>query len=239
METTIKSPLQPLFAAIAQAQDETEIKVSIMAALGEYFEANRWKLSFLDQLPTINENTPKMVKLALSLDYNPVLRYLVQRHAAVHEGIILPNGVWQTICPRADHGHVMVGPIVTHGQLVGGIAFTRHRDEPAFNGDNLADLSALCLHLSTRIAQIRSKPVTLEQNAVSVDSSRKNPFTPREIEIAELVAQGLTNAQIGTKLWITEHSVKQALKRMFRKLGVVSRAQLVARIAELDIAVMR
>ncbi|WP_413280811.1 helix-turn-helix transcriptional regulator [Floridanema evergladense] len=235
----MESPLQPLFTAIAQAQDETEIKVSIMAALGEYFAANRWKLSFLDQLPAVNENTPRMVKLALSLDYNPVLRYLVQRHAAVHEGIILPNGVWQTICPRADHGHVMVGPIVTHGKLVAGIAFTRHRDESAFNGDNLADLSALCLHLSTRIAQIRSKPVTLEQNVVSVDSSRKNPLTQREMEIAELVAQGLTNAQIGTKLWITEHSVKQALKRMFRKLGVVSRAQLVARIAELDIAVMR
>lgn len=235
----MESHLQPLFAAIAQAQDETEIKVTIMAALGEYFEANRWKLNFLDQLPTVNENTPKMLKLALSLDYNPVLRYLVQRHAAVHEGVILPNGVWQTICPRADHGHVMVGPIVTHGQLVGGIAFTRHRDESAFNGDNLADLSALCLHLSTRIAQLRSKSVTFEQNAVNVDSSRKNPLTPREIEIAELVAQGLTNAQIGTKLWITEHSVKQALKRMFRKLEVVSRAQLVARIAELDIAVMR
>lgn len=239
MKTMMESPLQPLFTAIAQAQDEDEIRESIMAALGEYFEANRWKLSFLDQLPTINENTPRMLKLALSLDYNPVLRYLVQRHAAVHEGIILPNGVWQTICPRADHGHVMVGPIVTHGQLVGGIAFTRHRDEPAFNTDNLADLSALCLHLSTRLAQIRSKPLTFEHNAVNVDSPKKNPLTPREIEITELVAQGLTNAQIGTKLWITEHSVKQALKRMFRKLGVVSRAQLVARIAELDIAVMR
>lgn len=235
----MESPLQPLFGAIAQAQDEGEIRVPIMAALGEYFEANRWKLSFLDQLPTVDENSPRMLKLALSLDYNPVLRYLVQRHAAVHEGIILPNGVWQTICPRADHGHVMVGPIVTHGQLVGGIAFTRHRDESAFNGDNLADLSALCLHLSTRLAQLRSKPVTLEHNAVSVDSQRKNPLTPREMQIAQLVAQGLTNAQIGTKLWITEHSVKQALKRMFRKLEVVSRAQLVARIAELDIAVMR
>ena len=53
-------------------------------------------------------------------------------------------------------------------------------------------------------------------------------LTPREIQIAELVAQGLTNAEIGTALWIQENSVKQALKRMFRKLQVSSRAEMVA-----------
>jgi DNA-binding CsgD family transcriptional regulator len=46
--------------------------------------------------------------------------------------------------------------------------------------------------------------------------------------IVELVALGHTNAKIGTELWITENSVKQALKRMFRKLGVSSRAEMVA-----------
>jgi DNA-binding CsgD family transcriptional regulator len=56
-------------------------------------------------------------------------------------------------------------------------------------------------------------------------------LTPREIQIAELVAQGLTNAQIGATLWITENSVKQALKRMFRKLEVSSRAQMVAQLS--------
>jgi DNA-binding CsgD family transcriptional regulator len=56
-------------------------------------------------------------------------------------------------------------------------------------------------------------------------------LTPREIQIAELVAHGLTNAQIGATLWITENSVKQALKRMFRKLEVSSRAQMVAQLS--------
>lgn len=55
-----------------------------------------------------------------------------------------------------------------------------------------------------------------------------NCLTPREIQIAQLVAQGQTNAEIGVTLWITENSVKQALKRMFRKLEVSSRAQMVA-----------
>ncbi|NES98559.1 MAG: LuxR family transcriptional regulator [Desertifilum sp. SIO1I2] len=221
--------LQPLFQAIAQTQDEAELRGAMMAKLGEYFAATRWGLSFLDQLPTVDENSPLMMKLALSLDYNPVLRYLVQRHAAVHEEMILPRGVWQSICPRADHGHVMTGPIVNQGQLVGGIAFTRHRDAPAFNADDLADLSALCLHLSTRLAELRSKSVSELAGSDGI-ASVKERLTPREMQIAELVAQGLTNAQIGAALWITEHTVKQALKRMFRKLEISSRAELVARI---------
>jgi DNA-binding CsgD family transcriptional regulator len=230
----IETPLQPLFQAIAQAQDETELRGAIMATLGAYFAANRWGLMFLDQLPTVDENSPKMLRLALSLDHNPVLRYLIQRHTAVHEEVILPPGVWQTICPRADHGHVMAGPIVNQGQLVGGIAFTRHRGAPAFNADDLADLSALCLHLSTRLAELRAKPVISELTGSDVAASVENRLTPREMQIAELVAQGLTNAQIGAALWITEHTVKQALKRMFRKLEISSRAELVARIAKLS-----
>lgn len=228
----METPLQPLFQAIAQAQDETELRGAIMGKLGAYFAANRWGLMFLDQLPKVNENTPKMLRLALSLDHNPVLRYLIQRHTAVHEEIILPPGVWQTICPRADHGHVLLGPIISQGQLVGGIAFTRHRDTSAFNADNLADLSALCLHLSTRLAELRSASVISELTGSNATASVKERLTPREMQIAELVAQGLTNAQIGSALWITEHTVKQALKRMFRKLEVSSRAELAARIAK-------
>ena len=123
-----------------------------------------------------------------------------------------------------DRGHVTIGPIVRNNQLVGGIAFTRHRDDPAFDADCLADLSALCLHLSARLASLRSKVVALELNC--------DRLTPREMQIAELVARGLTNRKIGAALWITENSVKQALKRMFRKLEVSSRAEMVAQLSE-------
>jgi DNA-binding CsgD family transcriptional regulator len=217
-------PLQSLFQAIVQAQAESELRQPVMAQVGAYFAATRWGLSFLDEFPSIDANTPGFIRLALSLDYNPVLRYLVERHAPVHEEVILAPGVWQTICPRADHGHVMIGPIVHNGQLVGGIAFTRHRNNLAFDAQNLADLSALCLHLSTRLAALRSQLVTLP--ILNCDR-----LTPRETQIAELVAQGLTSAEIGAALWITENTVKQALKRMYRKLKVSSRAEMVAQMS--------
>jgi hypothetical protein len=98
----METSLQSLFQAIAQSQSEPELRQPVMAQIGEYFAATRWGLSFLDEFPAIDVNTPGFVRLALSLDHNPVLRYLVERHAPVHEEVILSPGVWPTICPRAD-----------------------------------------------------------------------------------------------------------------------------------------
>jgi DNA-binding CsgD family transcriptional regulator len=57
-------------------------------------------------------------------------------------------------------------------------------------------------------------------------------FSPRELQIAQLLAAGLRNKQIATRLRISEHTVKFHLRRMFEKLGVESRTELLLRIVE-------
>jgi len=215
---TTTNSLQSLFEAIASAHNEEVLRQNVMVRVGEYFGAKRWSLFFADELPS-PENLQGIYQLALSTEHNPVLRYLVEHHAAVHDELILPPGVWKTICPRADHAHVMAGPIVAGGRLIGAVGVTRDRNDLAFNTHNLADLGAICLHLSTWLVKARSQ---------SLIASKIGRLTSRELEIADLVAKGKTNAEIGVMLWITENSVKQALKRMFRKLNVSSRAQMVA-----------
>ena len=219
----IADSLQSLFQEINQARDEQDLRSRVIISLGKHFAAKRCGLFFFDQFPQTNSNS-NLPKLALSLEHNPVLRYVVERHAVIHEASLLPPGVWEKLCSRTDHAHVMAGPIVSNGQLVGGLGFTRTRHQPTFNDQNLADLSALCLHVSTWLAIMRSPPIKF--NPLNIDR-----LTPREIQIAQLVARGLTNAQIGSNLWITENSVKQALKRIFRKLEVSSRAEMVARLS--------
>lgn len=206
--------LQPLFQAIALAKNEHQLRSHVVETGREYFQAKRCGVFFFDRL-----NLPKTMQLALSVEYNPVARYLVERHAPVHNGSLPSPKTWRLICPRADHWHVMAGPIVGKGQLVGTVGFTREQVMPAFNDQNLADLSALCLHLSTWAATMRLQPPQMPES---------NRLTPREVQIAQLVAQGRTNSEIGVELWITENSVKQALKRMFRKLEVSSRAEMTA-----------
>jgi predicted ATPase/DNA-binding CsgD family transcriptional regulator len=55
-----------------------------------------------------------------------------------------------------------------------------------------------------------------------------DPLTPREREIAELVAQGLTNVQIADRLVISKRTVESHVDHIKQKLGVGSRNQVMA-----------
>ncbi|MDX2707539.1 response regulator transcription factor [Streptomyces sp. PA03-6a] len=50
-------------------------------------------------------------------------------------------------------------------------------------------------------------------------------LTPREREILELIGEGLTNRQIGRRLFLSEKTVKNHISRMLGKLGVERRIQ--------------
>ena len=52
-------------------------------------------------------------------------------------------------------------------------------------------------------------------------------LTPREREVAGLVAQGMTNAEIGERLFIQPESVKKTVTRILTKLQLRDRVQLV------------
>jgi DNA-binding CsgD family transcriptional regulator len=62
------------------------------------------------------------------------------------------------------------------------------------------------------------------------------PLTRREGEIAELIAQGLTNRQIGAQLFIAERTVDTHVSRILAKLGCASRAQVAALVASVAAA---
>jgi len=57
-------------------------------------------------------------------------------------------------------------------------------------------------------------------------------LSPRELAIARLVAQGLPNKTIGSTLKISPCTVSTYLRRIFGKLGVTSRAAMVARLMQ-------
>lgn len=122
----------------------------------------------------------------------------------------------------------MTGPIVGNGKLIGAVHFARIGETPAFNYQDITDLSSICMHLSASIAALKTQH---QQNIFNSQSSKL--FTPREMQITKLVARGLTNKEIGAELWITQNSVKQALKRMFRKLEVSSRTEMIAKLSDI------
>ncbi|MDN5658299.1 response regulator transcription factor [Brevibacterium sandarakinum] len=58
------------------------------------------------------------------------------------------------------------------------------------------------------------------------------PLTAREREIAEAVAQGMTNAQVARSLFVSTATVKTHLARIFYKLDVSTRVQLALLVNE-------
>ena len=60
-------------------------------------------------------------------------------------------------------------------------------------------------------------------------------ITRRELEILELVAQGMSNREIAGKLYVSENTVKTHCSRAFDKLGARRRTQAVQRGKELGL----
>jgi DNA-binding CsgD family transcriptional regulator len=60
----------------------------------------------------------------------------------------------------------------------------------------------------------------------AVDARGKNLLSRREMDIVRSVAQGLTNREIAERLELSPHTIKNCLFRVFDKLGVANRVEL-------------
>ena len=73
--------------------------------------------------------------------------------------------------------------------------------------------------------RIIDRPAALNGNAI------EKRLTPREAEIARLVAAGLSNKQIARKASIAEGTVKIHLHKAYRKLGIANRSTLAVMVS--------
>ncbi len=78
------------------------------------------------------------------------------------------------------------------------------------------------------------RPVAPERVPAAQAAGARAPLTPRETEIAELVAQGLSNKEIAATLVIAQRTAEGHVEHILSKLGFTSRTQIAAWIAEGD-----
>ena len=98
---------------------------------------------------------------------------------------------------------------------------TAHRAGASMTPDEIADF-----------VFERTRRVT----AAPTERSTESPLSRREMEVAGLVAEGATNAQVAAQLFISERTVESHLASVFNKLGVDSRMQVARWIASTQVA---
>ena len=73
-----------------------------------------------------------------------------------------------------------------------------------------------------------TKELVMEFNRLTLhnkDRNGENRLTAREREVLKLIAEGMINKEIATKLYISEKTVKNHVSSIFRKLNVSDRTQ--------------
>ena len=74
----------------------------------------------------------------------------------------------------------------------------------------------------TRTIKLRATGETARRR----DPSTLDDLTPQELQIAGLVAAGMTNRQVAAQLYLSPRTIDYHLRKVFSKLGVASRTEL-------------
>jgi len=83
---------------------------------------------------------------------------------------------------------------------------------------------------TARASKSRSDAIVITPDATGIeDDEVDEPLTPREVEVLELLAEGLPNKAIAVKLQISDQTVKFHVSSISGKLGAKNRTDAVRR----------
>jgi DNA-binding CsgD family transcriptional regulator len=135
--------------------------------------------------------------------------------------------------------HVLVYGLIS-GVLIAVLKWSEYRflviehSIEIYGGLIAAIFAVLGIWLGLKLTRRRERIVVKEAPVAAgkpfvVDESKREDLgiTPRELEILELIAQGMSNREIAERLYVSENTVKTHSSRVFDKLGARRRTQAV------------
>ena len=97
----------------------------------------------------------------------------------------------------------------------------------------MSDLARLDIGYAAAAAPSANGRHDLDASKVTATSGRaRTALSPREWEVAWLVARGHTNRQIAAHLYLSEKTVERHLSRIFGKLEITARASLATYVTQ-------
>jgi DNA-binding CsgD family transcriptional regulator len=121
---------------------------------------------------------------------------------------------------RRDDGFLinpLINPLVERAQELAKAELGDERYKTAFDdGARLDREAAVALALGKKLEQHRSR----------VTGKAADPLGERERQVAELIAEGLSNKEIASRLFVSERTVETHVYNILNKLGFNSRVQI-------------
>jgi DNA-binding CsgD family transcriptional regulator len=112
--------------------------------------------------------------------------------------------------------------LIVRGQL------ERRRKHKRESGESLRRALQMCEDIGARLWAQRAR-TELARLGRQADPAA---LTPTESQVARLAASGLTNREVAAAAFLSQKTVEANISRIYRKLGIHSRAELGARLAE-------
>jgi DNA-binding CsgD family transcriptional regulator len=156
---------------------------------------------------------------------DPILAEALRSRAAVHNRDLFTDADWrrqsfyQAYARRFNCEHYLVAPLLGIAAPIGAIHVVRRPSQTAFDARSLRVAAAVASQLSVYFAVLSE--VHVEDVALTV----------RERQVARLASEGRNNLEIAGQLGIARETVKQTLRRVYRKLDVNGRAAMAARLS--------
>lgn len=241
--------LSEVFAVLAERQEESEIRALVGEQLLRLLNAEQYA-SYLWSEPAeqftqriaINMSDSNLGCYEAYYQYHdPITHRLRERTAPTLVTDILPQQeLMQTeffndfLSRDGLHWGVNLHVRIA-GEGTGDLRIWRGRGRDNFDAEDLAVLQLVapafraalrrCLGLSGK------DPESLLVHADSDDDEEVGTLTSRELQVARLVADGLSDKEVAQRLQISFTTVRSHLKAVFGKLGVDSRVKLATRLA--------
>jgi predicted ATPase/DNA-binding CsgD family transcriptional regulator len=211
--------------ALTQARGEFDFRADSLWALG----LGAWRQGDYEQALTLQceslrlkQELDERLGIALCLDALAWLAATGPDTARAPRLLGAADSIWQTL------GVPAVGMAFLANDRVRGEASVRaclsaqsFQDEHA-RGQKMSIEEAIALALGEELTVL----------SPTSEPSPAGPLTPREQEIAELVARGLTNKAVASHLVISTRTVEAHVQHILTKLGFTTRAQVAAWVTE-------
>lgn len=238
MHTRLGGHLQNLLAAVQGAASLAEVQRAYVETVGSVIDARAHGIYWF---PRGDRARMRLEVRGAAEDFiaeyervgptgDPVLAALVRARRPVRSDELMPLDRWRRLpfhatLARAGLDHTLQAPVLHGGTLVGTLNVARPAAAPQFDARDALVLGVLSVHIGAAYRRAERFDALIRR-AAAPSGDALDVLSPREREVARLVVAGLSNHDAAAALGVAESTVKEHLKRIFRKLGVASRQEL-------------